>query len=109
MILSPAAQQGATDGFGIKLEKVSVLPFTLYSYLTPANISLLRTTIDEAQRKAAEAVATATSSAYTIRQNLEQRHLGFLAKVENKGVFINDSECENIYKLQVFYFVVCCL
>jgi len=100
VILSSAAQPGAVEGYGLKLDKVTVLPYTLYSYLTPANISLLATTVDAAQRRAAESVAQGTGTAYTFRQNLEQRHLGFLAKVENKNVFVADSELQGMLKLQ---------
>lgn len=93
-ILSSAEEQ-AKNGYGLNVSCVRPLPFTLHSYLTPLNKTLLVNTIDKLQQDMTE---KAKETCYTIRSVLEQTNVGYLTPVAPKS-YVTPSDVDGVFKL----------
>lgn len=93
-ILSSAEEQ-ASNGYGLNVACIRPLPFSLHSYLTPLNKTLLLNTIDKLQQEMSE---KAKDTCLTIRSVLEQTNVGYLTQIAPKS-YVIPSDIDGVYKL----------
>jgi hypothetical protein len=87
MVIEPNVDVQARNGYGIRLSQFRLLPYSMYSYLTPLNKDLLVSSYENTVNRFFDKCVDESSPAYFIRQNLEQKNLGFMVKI-NPGSYI---------------------
>jgi hypothetical protein len=82
LVIGAHTQENADKGYGIKVEIVRPLDFSLYSYLQPMYMKmLLSKTPDAVYASVSDHAQSAEGKYYTIRSTLESTNIGFLARV----------------------------
>lgn len=93
VVVEPAAETQCAEGWGIKLRSMRMLPYSMYSYLTPLNKQLLASsTLDSLIDSTVARVTDDSKECYYMRQMLEQRNHGFLTKVDSGAVLVTASD-----------------
>lgn len=97
--LSPCTVEQCKNGYGLQIATIRPTTISMYSYLTPGVISMLSTSYDTLQKSILEKVKDEHSSAYILRNILDNSNLGYLAKCAPGTYLSDDSPNENWFKL----------
>jgi len=95
MKIMSSHNEGERKGYGIKLQKITVHPTSLYSYLTNASLKTLPATYEESTRLAEERMRESPF----IQNQLEVKNTAFFAKAP-QNTFVNVTPvCEGMHRL----------
>lgn len=103
LVVGAGVDEQATQGYGIKIDTIRPLPFSMYSYLIPVYMDILEDTPERIHQKVTEGTKEEGGDYYTLRQVLETTSVGFLVKVDPASylVELKDGEDKSFYRVVV--------
>ena len=89
------SHSGNENGYGIKVQRISLHPTTLYSYLTPASLLSIPVTYSDS----VELAKTRSDASKFIHNMVEVKDTAFFSKVPANAFISASPVCEGMYRM----------